>query len=272
MVSRILKRGLPRLISDSRRTARVTPIEIRNAKHRVIDLYYSLRRHPGSVYSGFRRYDRPLLVSYSRSGTNWVRYIVESLSGLPTPGATRVVAGDDYVIDRAHRGFSVLDRYGKVMLLIRDYRECLLRHLPDAWRYSASVVEFLESRTAAQPPAWYIRNLAAFDRFDGEKTLVYYEDLIRHPETQIPAIVAFFELPDSGISEFLDDLAAHRLRSLEAYGSNQVSVTAGVPEALSHHADTILDEAQRSEFDDYYRQRYPHLWSEYLSRYKTRLK
>ncbi len=38
------------------------------------------KRPSGSVITGFQFYNKPLLVSYSRSGTNWIRYIVEYLS------------------------------------------------------------------------------------------------------------------------------------------------------------------------------------------------
>ena len=66
-----------------------------------------------NVITGHGFYDKPLLVSYPRSGTNWIRYIIESLSGKPTPGQERVHTGTDYVMDTAHKGYPVIHRYNK---------------------------------------------------------------------------------------------------------------------------------------------------------------
>lgn len=90
----------------------------------------------------------PLLASYSRSGTNWIRYVVETISGRPTPGQTRVVDGDDYIMDRSHSAFAVLHFHSKVILLIRDYRECMIRHHDKEWSADDRVEAFLRSKDA----------------------------------------------------------------------------------------------------------------------------
>ncbi len=108
------------------------------------------------VITGFQRTDLPLLITYSRSGTNWIRYIVEFLTGRPTPGHRRLHGGDDFAIDRAHQGYRVAAEYERIILVIRVYKESLIRHYIDEWREQGAeqsdVVGFLEGRSGRQPP------------------------------------------------------------------------------------------------------------------------
>jgi hypothetical protein len=229
----------------------------------------SFHRSRHNVDTGFRLYQNPLLVTYPRSGTNWVRYIVEYVSERPTPGAERLMAGQDFVIDRAHRGFKVMRHYERVMLVIRDYRECLLRHLGDTtWADSEDVSTFLSTNTGAQPPQDFFRNIVAFDRHPGPKAHFHYEELLLSPERVIPAIVAFLQLPEDRLADLLERLDWHKEQSVAAYRTNQKSVTAGDTTRLSHHACEKLTPAQRSEFDGVLREQGPKVYDTYLRRYE----
>jgi hypothetical protein len=224
-----------------------------------------------SAIIGFRLFDKPLLISYSRSGTNWIRYVIEYLTGKPTPGAARLIRkGNDYVIDRAHRGYAVINEYKKVILIIRDYRECLLRHMPEEWRNSSSVHDFLELRKAEQPPFWYIRNIEAFDQFKGEKACFYYEDMVRYPEKEIPRLVDFLQLPKDRLDDLLGNMERHQKKSILCYGSNKTSVTQGKTDKLNRHALTHTSLEERKEFDLYYKKRYPDIYRKYLERYEVK--
>jgi hypothetical protein len=79
------------------------------------------------VRFGFSRFDLPLRVTYPRSGTNWIRFFLEICSNKPTPGDTRYHTGEDYLIDRAHCGYPIMNKYNKVILILRNYKECLIR-------------------------------------------------------------------------------------------------------------------------------------------------
>lgn len=230
-------------------------------------LRYGIRwRKGGSQIEGFERYDLPLLASYSRSGTNWTRYTVEWISERPTPGNVRLYYDADYVLDRAHQAYPVMDRYRRVILVIRGYRECLLRHLPATWDDDPDVERFLESDAVFQRPSWYIDNIAAFDRFEGDKLLLYYEDLVGDPHRSIPQLADFLDLDPTRVQRFLDDLETHRSESVDAYRQGgHASETEG--RDTSHHAKARLTDAQMREFDDYYRTRHPELFARYLARY-----
>ena len=72
-----------------------------------------------------------------------------------------------------------------MLLVLRDYRECLLRQHEDAWLDSGSITEFLENQSLEQPPSWYLANIQAFDAFPGPKHVVYYEDIANKPQEAI---------------------------------------------------------------------------------------
>ncbi len=226
-----------------------------------------LQSKTGSEIDGYRRYEVPLLASYSRSGTNWLRYTIEWISGQPTPGQVRLMYGSDYVVDRAHHASVVMDRYSKVILVVRDYRECLIRHHTALWRDTLDVASFLEATDVYQPPSWYIENIAAFDAFDGPKLLVYYEDLVGEPEKPIRELSQFIGFDRGRTEEFITTLEERKAASLVAYQRRDHTSETNGSADFGHHAKKNLSSVQAAEFDEYYRISYPELFALYLERY-----
>jgi len=225
-----------------------------------------VKRH-GNVIDGFSRYELPLLASYSRSGTNWMRYFIETVTNRPTPGQFRCVSGTDYVVDRAHRAFPVLHKYERVLLVVRGYKECLLRHNKDYWFAAKGVQAFLEDSRYEQPCAWYIENIKAFDGLQCPKLLIYYEDLMSSPHTEFKKIGAFLKFPEEGVGDFLDNLEGHFKESVFAYTAGGHSSETTQNRGLRTHAEALLTDEQQREFDDYFLNRYPELARTYLKRY-----
>lgn len=231
---------------------------------------FRFRNGGKNVNTGYGLYDRPLLISYPRSGTNWVRYIIESLSGRPTPGQARLHTGTDYFIDRAHKAYPVAHRHPGVILILRDYRECLLRSNTGLWEEHRDVELFLEDRMTLSPPHWYIDNLTAYDTYDGKKLLVFYEDLIGHPEREIRRISSFLDLDPDETDAFLANLDEHKRTSLSLFtAGGHTSETRGDSSKASHHADMQITCEQRAAFDRYYMENQTTLFERYLSRYIT---
>ena len=219
---------------------------------------------------GFRQYDLPLLASYSRSGTNWVRYFLESVTERPTPGQPRIYHGDNYCIDRAHRAFKVMPRYQKVVLLVRDYRECILRHHRDIWSAYPDPTTLLMDEGLEQPPLWYIRNLQAFDQFQGDKLLLYYEDLVQYPRSTLSQLASFLALAPDRTAVFLQDIETHQSASVQVYKKGGHKSESLHSKDLNHHAKAKLTPGQVREFDEFYFSRYPEIAHKYLARYDKR--
>lgn len=238
------------------------PLEILN------QISLKTRIHPkGNVITGFSEFRLPLLASYSRSGTNWIRYFVETCSNRPTPGETRRISGNNYVIDRAHRAYSVMHNYRKVVLLVRDYRECLLRHNKDHWLSTMDVTRFLENPNFNQPCLWYIKNIEAFDEFKGDKLLIYYEDIIKSAEREFVRLGKFLDLPQEEVVDFVNHIEENFNASVSAYTAGGHSTETAKTRSITAHANTLLTDTQRKEFDAYFKTKYPNLAQKYLKRY-----
>ena len=224
----------------------------------------------GSSINGFGRYDLPLLASYSRSGTNWVRYFIEAVSGRATPGQVRLITGNEFMIDRAHRAFPIMHKHNKVVLIIRDYRECLIRHNRYMWEKNPCVEEFLLDENVRQPASWYIKNIRAFEEHSDEKLCLYYEDLISDPAPQFFQLASFLELDDEKVKSFIRNIDEHYRKSIAAYTSAGHTSESAKGKSLDHHAQSKLSKEQIVEFDDYYFNKYESLAEKYLTRYDTR--
>ncbi|MFQ5965699.1 MAG: hypothetical protein ACE5KZ_15610 [Candidatus Scalinduaceae bacterium] len=233
-------------------------------------LHLAKKQKRVNVINGIGLYQRPLLASYSRSGTNWIRYIVEYISGCPTPGQKRLISGNNYYIDRAHRAYPVMKFYKKVVLIIRDYRECILRHHKDIWSDYPNVVALLTDAELEQPTSWYIKNIEAFDAFQGEKLLIYYEELLEKPEETIMELSAFLGLDQKKTKLFLEDIDVHFQYSVNVYTREGHCSETSSTKDVRFHAETKLTPDQVKEFDEFYFSRYPDLSNKYLLRYNTR--
>ncbi|MEM9219267.1 MAG: sulfotransferase domain-containing protein [Cyanobacteria bacterium P01_F01_bin.150] len=246
---------------------------------------YKKKVRGGDVIYGYSMYDKPLVVSYSRSGMNWLRYSMEYLTNIPTPGCKRLLGqtyGDilessqkealdykkSFLFDRAHKGYTRASRYPVLVLLLRNYKECLIRQNPEEWENSANVIDFLESTTSLQPPFWYIENIKAFDQFSDNKFLIYYEDMISNPIQTFGQFIDFLGISysDEKLKEFESNLAFHRKASVGLYETNQESLTGGEAGKLLHHSRK-LSSSERIGFDEYYRDNHLHLYRKYLKRY-----
>jgi len=223
-----------------------------------------------NLINGRGLYDLPVLVSYPRSGTNWVRFIIESLSGKATPGRVRLHKGKDYAVDRAHSAAKNGHKYKKMILVLRDYRECLIRHNIELWKEYANVERFLKETLITSKPYWYIENIKAFDKFKGEKLLLYYEDLVNSPETSILNLASILEVDQGRAIAFVADIATKSKASVASYHSSHMSLTAGDTSKTTFHADQNLSEQNKKAFDDFYQFYFPELFDTYLIRYDTR--
>jgi hypothetical protein len=129
---------------------------------------------------------------------------------------------------------------------------------------------FLTDETIKQPASWYINNIAAFDRFAGNKLLIYYEDLMLEPHITIKQLCQFLSLEPTKTQAFLGDLDFHFDQSVDAYTQKSKTSDTSATRDLRFHAKTKLKPDQIRQFDEFYFSQYPSLANQYLSRYDTR--
>lgn len=219
------------------------------------------------------------LMSYPRSGSNWLRYCIEYLTKYPTVGplhkktklnqpfGSRCKIGvgleKEYILFRAHVTNRVT-RKKPVILLLRNYKECIPRHalLPVNPNKKDVIRAFNEDLIK------YTSLIKEYDTWQSKKTLVYYEDLILSPDTELKKVLDFFGMPHTFLESFLNEYDKHRKTSVEQYSKFvQKSQTKGDKNLLRYHSGAY-DIELKKELDNIIRKGLPGLFDKYLSRYE----
>ena len=221
-----------------------------------------------NVYYGYKKYNKPFLISYSRSGTNWIRYFIEIIANKPTPGQFRIQDGTDYYIDRAHAGFVRAKKHNKIILVLRDYKSCIARHhnITKIRKNYESISDFLNKNDIQQPAIWYYYNIKAFEDFDSEKLLLYYEDILSKPKENFTRLGKFLNLNEQKTISFIKNIDNHKSNSIDAYTSGGHKSLTGGDIAKNHH-NSKLSEQEANEFDNYFKKDI-YIFNKYLKRYE----
>ncbi len=161
--------------------------------------------------------DHTALWSYPFSGNTWVRFIVEYLTGCPSCGAntknhdasiclrikpmlalTHVDMSKPFVIYKQHHTYP-LNKNSSLILLIRDYSKCMSK-------------VFMGFK-------YYLDLIVAYDRFEGKKMLIYYEDLLAEPQVEIYKLKQFFNAPEKRYKTFMKRYQWYQSISQKSRGS-----------------------------------------------------
>jgi hypothetical protein len=116
-----------------------------------------------------------------------------------------------------------------LIVAVRDYSECIVRH-----RHDEPETEFGFDEELPH----YLEPLRYFHEFTGPKLLLYYEDLIRDRQGTITAVGEFLGLGPEPVLRFLADFDAHFRRSVVGYSPG--SHTGG--RAAHHHGARLSPE------------------------------
>lgn len=225
------------------------------------------------------------LISYPRSGSNWLAYIIEQAAWVPVLdggasasccSSTREDIQNVYV-EKTHGQYSAFWRNKKLfdenyVLILRNYKECVTKHI-GKYSYDAFISN-VSSETALDrgiKNGWvdYMATLDLFDQSKGKKLLVYYEDLISNYANEIDKIVLFF-LRHGGhelSSPFIRDYEDHVSKALSLHNKKKKRTTTdGSPDKLIFHSNKIpIDE--QIKIDKYIETNFENLYNRYLKRY-----
>jgi hypothetical protein len=136
-------------------------------------------------------------LSYPRSGANWLRYIARYMLGIDKNYHLGDDLDDTYTKLHTVFKFSDVDYNRGLVLILRDYKECLRSHSPHA-------AKPLEDQVGL-----YFQCLATYHEWPERKYLVYYEELIEEPGVIIEDFSVFLTgTPTKGVY-FLEDYEQH---------------------------------------------------------------
>jgi hypothetical protein len=197
------------------------------------------------------------LISYPRSGSNWVNFCIEHILRISSIGSTKEYKIwcrsnvkefiEGYELIKSHTFNFEMD---KLVFVIRDYKECISRD---------TKTESLIERSLPR----YIDLLKMYDVYDKPKIIVYYEDLITKSEYEITKFCRFIKEPSREIIEdFFFKFEDYRQQSLSKYSNftNGLVVKSHsnlLSDGFKKHLDCIVKKEKE-------------LFERYLKRYEER--
>jgi hypothetical protein len=141
---------------------------------------------------------RFLVISFQRSGLNWLRYCTEYFSGIRTPGRKQLIADGPILFDRIHdvrhrhkrRDYDGLyhpdgtEVYERVVLLLRDPYDCFASHY-----LGRAAIKF---KKGLEQFEGYAVNITEFDSLkQASKRVFHFEDFVNN-EGETFAFLRFF--------------------------------------------------------------------------------
>jgi hypothetical protein len=159
----------------------------------------------------------------------------------------------------------------RLILLIRDYKECL----PRQYNYDLEAIKdqimFLQ-RDKYKPklPYEYFDNLYYFDAYQGPKLLVYYDDLMKNPKVSLLKIFSFLGESTQYFDSFYNHLEQHKQRSLNLYVTHGGGSRSRGKD--DHYHSKKLGYRICFEIDELVRINHPILWKKYLKKYSFNIK
>ena len=166
------------------------------------------------------------LVSYPRSGANWLRYCLEATVQLPTLGVDPLdpktpldgaieealnlmlgstlgfeCEGSDILLQHSHR-WRTAEEGVDIVMIVRNYKECILRDFRGTASRDDLVKEIArrnsldilchEGGVGAPQDGWGWGDLLRrYTAYTGRKHIVYYEDLKLDPENTLRGLLEF---------------------------------------------------------------------------------
>lgn len=231
------------------------------------------------------------MMCFPRSGNNLIRYSIEFLTKRPTVGTPKLVPQnkDTEILDRSHNpeaklphvlGDSKQGEEVKILLLLRNYKECIIRHASNLYTFFKAdnllnIKQFLNNKcwpsefSSPSLKKSYCNTLRTYHNYKHKKLLIYYEDLIKDYERELKKILVFFNINKDlkeDLNLFFKNKEYHFKESIKNYAYN--SITKGKNEI--YHSKNLNKEQliiyDREIFECIGKK----IYNKYLLRYKER--
>ncbi len=209
--------------------------------------------------------ERSLVISFPRSGINWLRHCVEHFGRVRTPGRPHLIAEGPLLFDRTHDVRKLFNRseyaglfhengqpvYQRVALLLRDPIDCFVSHylVRKRRRFGEALTEFTS----------FTNNIMAFDQLPGTAKEIFYFEEFANNEQGTFAFLRFFGIEPTGRTDFNQLIAASR----SWYQGSHGLVSDSRRPVLSGQERTVLEEKLRLELGEKF--------ESYLGRYFTEM-
>jgi hypothetical protein len=86
----------------------------------------------------------------------------------------------------------------------------------------------------------YIKNIVDYHNWQGEKKIIYYEDLINSPKIELLFLLNFLNISNKHLNTFMKNYDKHKEKSIKAYKAENLSITEG--KNIIHHSENLSKE------------------------------
>ena len=215
------------------------------------------------------------LLSLPRTGSNWIRYWFEYFSSENTSERNVLVETNHWGDIRTEKTNATLYKRHKLtdedvsgraienlVLVLRDYRECFVRHCRG---------RTFEKRVSRMTD--FTDNIEMYDKFKGNKMIMYYEDFVKSPQIYMKEFLDFLGVKNDWKNI---DVKKHRDISVELYEKGGVenvgTQTRGAPSLTKGKADFTFHQQDltyemKQQLEDWFKSEYAELHKNYLDRY-----
>lgn len=226
---------------------------------------------------------REVLLSYPRSGRTLTRNLIQILTRKPVRRAGELVTKSKLGFDLDQKKVPLWPEHdskflpkldpntSKLLIIIRNYKECIVRHEKQETGsdFTASQLRncILNNHDQIRQ---YIGNLMYYDTWPNDETklLIFYEDLIKQPEVEIPKIMDLLGENDVDLDSFFANYEDWTAKILNVYKKNQgTQYSSSGNKDIYHSKNFPVNILQ--EIDQSIENSYPELWEKYLKRYQT---
>ena len=207
------------------------------------------------------------MLSYPRCGSSFVRYCVENLLKRPTldcGGRRDQVYGDPIqyksnipILRKEHFIKGINTKVEKLILLVRNYKDSFISHNLRNLDLEKEVDVMYEKLSEAENFfAEYYNLLDYYDKFEKDKLIIYYDELIQEPQFSVQKILNFLE-PGYKVQTDLEKLKNESQQKYKQRG--------GLKTEKIKHLHKIFTEEQNNELDMIFRENNEYLYDKYLS-------
>tara|TARA_Y100000389_G_C17459408_1_gene520557 strand:- start:1245 stop:1982 length:738 start_codon:yes stop_codon:yes gene_type:complete len=243
----------------------------------------------GDLYKETVNKRKVTMFSYPRSGSNWMAYCLEQVTGLVVIGSdghigdisvvNRLKNDPKAVVHKVHGGFNVWSVFDEsngnkegLLLVIRNYKESILRDSQN--KNLSDMKPFLVGigNTSVNPD--YMKMIQKYDEFEGPKILMDYDDFILNTEDELKRLALWLvqfggRYDDDTLAKFIDNIKDHKEFSMKRYiRMHGTTATDGDPQKLKIQKETWLNDSSEKKIDEYVESRDPKIYEKYLKRYK----
>jgi hypothetical protein len=213
------------------------------------------------------------LLNYPRCGSNFIYFIIFSITGI------KIQKNHGAALSYWEKKDDIPVKDLPMIFLLRNPKECIPRQTGDYY-YSAKIKDALLNLCPRGSSVHlhrydYMLLLDHYDKFKGNKIIIYYEDLITNTKKESEKILDFIssietplgkiEYKIDDFEDFFNNYELNKNKSLKRYGMvTNGSITKG--EDLVYHS-TKIQNVDKEEIKNFIHDQYPDLFNKYLLRY-----